>query len=68
MALFIRLARISFNKENTMKTEMQKQKTAVKQPEGKPPMQKKSKDEKRKTCKDNCMHCGSHCIYLEKWR
>lgn len=25
-------------------------------------------NEKKKDCRDNCMHCGAHCIYLKKYR
>jgi hypothetical protein len=24
------------------------------------------KEEEKKDCRDNCMHCGAHCIYLKK--
>lgn|GEM_PF-2365759 len=24
------------------------------------------KEEKKKDCRDNCMHCGYHCIFLKK--
>ena len=25
----------------------------------------KGQEDKKKDCRDNCMHCGAHCIYLK---
>ena len=29
------------------------------------PKQNESEDKNSKDCRDHCMHCGNHCIYLK---
>ena len=31
-----------------------------------PEIQEDNKQEEKKDCRDTCMHCGMHCIYLKK--